>query len=85
MKTLLIVVIALCAVGTANAATTINPTNRYAWGANVGWINMGNGFTPSAGHIRYSNTSPTDFGVNYITDAATLVPPESAQLDAPWP
>lgn len=40
----------------------------YAYAANVGWINLGNGFTPSAGHIYYSNSSATDFGVNYTAD-----------------
>jgi hypothetical protein len=40
----------------------------YIYGANVGWIHMGNG-TP-ANNIQYSNTSATDFGVNYSVDPA---------------
>ncbi len=94
----------LCAAASSWATSTINTTNQYSWGANigwmnwrpdftgdnsegvivgeficsgyiyaanVGWINMGNGFTPSAIptlHIQYSNTSATDFGVNYTLD-----------------
>jgi len=38
----------------------------YIYGANVGWINMGNG--APANNIQYSNSSGTDFGVNYIID-----------------
>src|SRR5438445_9515799 len=37
MKTLFKVLMLLCVVGSANA-TTINPTNKYAYGANIGWI-----------------------------------------------
>jgi hypothetical protein len=40
----------------------------YIYASNVGWINLGNGFTPSAGHIQYSNSTATDFGVNYTAD-----------------
>ena len=79
----------------AHAASTINSTNKYAWGANfgwmdwrpsaadgvvigeyvcsgyvyganVGWINLGNGAPTN--HIQYSNTSATDFGLNYTID-----------------
>ena len=45
----------------------------YIYAANIGWINLGNGFIPSAGpplHVQYSNSSPTDFGVNYQIDPA---------------
>jgi hypothetical protein len=38
----------------------------YIYGANVGWINMGNGVPVN--HIQYSNTSATDFGINYQID-----------------
>jgi Bacterial TSP3 repeat len=41
----------------------------WIWAANVGWINMGNGFPPSNGHVQYSNTTATDFGVNYSIDS----------------
>lgn len=40
----------------------------YMWGANVGWIHLGDG-TP-ANQIQYSNTSGSDFGVNYGIDPA---------------
>jgi hypothetical protein len=82
-------------LGTSWADSTINSTNAYSWGANigwmnwrpsatdgvvigeyicsgwiwganVGWINMGDG-TPD-NNIQYSNTSGTDFGVNYQID-----------------
>lgn len=82
---------ALCTVGVARGDTTINASNRYAYGANVGWldargdgtngavigqffctgyvwsancgwISLGNG--PTNGW-RYSNTSPSDWGVNH--------------------
>ena len=38
----------------------------FIYGANIGWIHMGDG-TPDNG-IRYSNSSATDFGVNTIED-----------------
>jgi len=38
----------------------------YIYGANVGWINIGDG-TPT-NNIQYSNASATDFGVNYQID-----------------
>ena len=38
----------------------------YIYGANIGWINVGDG-TPDNG-IQYSNASATDFGVNTIED-----------------
>jgi hypothetical protein len=41
-------------------------TSGFIYGANIGWINMGDG-TPDNG-IRYSNASATDFGVNTIED-----------------
>ncbi|MFN2507705.1 MAG: hypothetical protein ABR589_02920 [Chthoniobacterales bacterium] len=40
----------------------------YIYGANVGWINMGNGAPTN--QIQYSNSSGTDFGVNYSIDPA---------------
>jgi hypothetical protein len=33
------------------------------YGANVGWISLGNGFPTN--NIQYQNNSGTDFGVNY--------------------
>jgi hypothetical protein len=38
----------------------------YIYAANVGWISLGNGLP--ANHIQYSNTSGSDFGVNYAVD-----------------
>ncbi len=43
----------------------------YIYSANVGWINLGNAFVPTATptlHIHYSNLTATDFGVNYSID-----------------
>src|SRR3981081_1986750 len=80
----------------ANATSTINSTNAYAWaanlgwtngrpsaadgvvisefvcsgyiyGANFGWINVGNGFPVN--NIQYQNNSVTDFGLNYGIDS----------------
>jgi hypothetical protein len=95
MKKLLVLACALHCGVAAYGASTIDSTNAYAWGANigwtnwrpsavngvvigefvcsgfiwaanVGWINMGDG-TP-ANHIQYSNSSATDYGVNYGID-----------------
>ncbi|MGA3284674.1 MAG: thrombospondin type 3 repeat-containing protein [Verrucomicrobiota bacterium] len=38
MKTLVFIILALSLVATAHAASTINTTNRYAYGANIGWM-----------------------------------------------
>jgi hypothetical protein len=35
----------------------------YAWGANIGWLNLGNG-APANQHT-YANTSASDYGVNH--------------------
>jgi hypothetical protein len=85
----------LATLSAAQAVTTINSTNAYSWGANigylnwrpstadgvrigayitegyiyganVGWISMGNG--NPANHIQYANNSATDFGVNFLID-----------------
>src|SRR5512137_2804823 len=53
----------VAAAWTAGAATTINPANFAIWGANVGWINLGNG-TPVNG-IQYQNNAANDCGVNH--------------------
>ena len=39
MKTLWYLILALMIVTGANAASTINPTNNFAYGANIGWAN----------------------------------------------
>ena len=97
MKKLRHAVILACLLSAAdsNAASTINATNAYSWGANVGWtnwrpstadgvsigeyicsgyvwganvgwINLGNGLP--ANNIQYSNTSATDYGINFSYD-----------------
>jgi hypothetical protein len=38
MKTLALIIAALCLANAARASSTINAANRYAYGANVGWI-----------------------------------------------
>ena len=38
----------------------------WIWGANVGWINIGNGFPIN--NIQYQNNSAIDFGLNYGVD-----------------
>src|SRR6516164_807811 len=37
-KRFLAAVILLCSVGVANAGTTIDASNKYAYGANIGWM-----------------------------------------------
>jgi hypothetical protein len=92
MKKPLALLVLVNNVALCPAATSINATNQYAyganigwmawrgdtnngasvgeyvcsghiWGANVGWIHLGDG-TP-ANSIRYQNNSATDFGVNH--------------------
>ena len=87
------------AISSGQAASTINSTNAYSWGANmgylnwrpsaadgvnvgayicqgyiyganIGWINMGDGNPPN--HIQYQNNSATDFGVNFIIDPSNM-------------
>jgi len=38
MKTLVFIIFVLSLIATAHAASTINTTNRYAYGANIGWM-----------------------------------------------
>ena len=38
MKTLLRSFLVIGSLASVSAATTINPANKYAWGANVGWL-----------------------------------------------
>ena len=95
MRTLAALVATLTLPFTSWAASTINSTNAFSYGANigwmnwrtsaadgvsigeyicsgniyganVGWINLGNGVPVN--HIQYSNSSATDFGVNYSID-----------------
>ena len=40
-------ILALLAAGVALAAGNIDPTDRWAWGTNVGWIN----FNPASGGV----------------------------------
>ena len=61
MKALL--ALAFCAtIAPALADSTIDNTNKHAYAANGGWINLGNG-TPSNGHT-YSQSSG-EFGVHH--------------------
>jgi hypothetical protein len=39
MKNILAALLAIGIAGSAGAASTINTTNQYAWGANIGWTN----------------------------------------------
>jgi len=52
----------LAALARLPAATTIDAANRYAYAANVGWLDLGNG--APANQIQYQNNSAADFGVN---------------------
>ncbi|MBA2269733.1 MAG: hypothetical protein H0W20_03930 [Chthoniobacterales bacterium] len=47
----------------------------WIYGANVGWINIGSGFPVN--QIQYSNSSGTDFGVNYTIDPTSPGPRSS--------
>ena len=97
MKQIGLLLVLLIGSPLVHADSTINSTNSYAWGANigwtnwrpsltdgvmigeficsgyiyganVGWIHVGDG-TPD-NNIQYSNTSATDYGVNYGIDPA---------------
>ena len=49
MKTLAIIMAALCLASAVRASSTINTTNRYAYGANAGWLDgRGDGGTNGA-------------------------------------
>src|SRR6266850_1345631 len=63
MKTILLSTLAsvTCAMA-VSAATTINSANHFAYGANIGWINLGDG-TP-VNNIRYLNNFAADCRVN---------------------
>ena len=84
MKTLLfLLLLVACA---ARAATTINPTNRYAYGANIGWIDWrgdtNNGavvgeyvcsgyiYAANVGWINLGSGAPTN-GIQYQNLAAS--------------
>jgi hypothetical protein len=96
MKRTACIFVCLVSLAMARADTTIDATNAFSWGANigfmnwqgdvtngvvigefvcsgfiyganVGWINMGNG--NPVNHIQYSNSSADDFGVNFIVNS----------------
>lgn len=55
--------------GTNTQGVVVNEfvCSGYVYGANVGWISLGNG--SPANHIRYGNSSATDYGVNVTVDS----------------
>src|SRR6516164_1154548 len=79
-KRFLAAVILLCSVGVANAGTTIDASNKYAYGANIGWTDWrgdtNNGavigayvcsgyiYTANVGWINLGSGSPTN-GIYY--------------------
>jgi Bacterial TSP3 repeat len=81
---LLSFLVTACAVG-ANAATTINAVNKFAYGANIGWINwqgdVANGavigafvcsgyiYSANVGWIHLGDGTPVN-GVRYQNDSA---------------
>lgn len=85
MKKIGVEIIAIvCATGAAFAATTIDPFNKYAYGANIGWINAegdiangaiigqafcsGHMYSANCGWISLGDGSPAD-GMAYANDA----------------
>jgi hypothetical protein len=85
MKTL-IIVIAIVSAACADAATTINAVNRFAYGANIGWINWqgdvangavigafvcsGNIWSANTGWISLGDGTPVN-GIRYQNNAAS--------------
>jgi hypothetical protein len=79
------VVIAFASSKSANAASTIDPVNKYAWGANIGWTNWlpsdadgvaigqtfcsGYIYAANVGWINLGSGSPTN-GINYSNTSA---------------
>src|SRR5436309_3430076 len=53
----------LAALTTASASTSINAVNKFAYGANIGWIHLGSN-APANG-IQYQNNSAAEYGVNH--------------------
>ena len=46
MKTILIPLALAGSIVTSLAATTINPVNKFAYGANIGWMDWRGGICP---------------------------------------
>ena len=86
MKNLLCVVIVFGLWAGANAATTINATNRFAYGANIGWLDWrgdtNNGavigeyvcsgyiYSANCGWIHLGSNAPAN-GIQYQNNSAT--------------
>jgi len=86
----MLVCLLLCAIwfafGEANAASTINATNKYAWGANIGWTNWlpsaadgvvlneyvcsGNVWAANVGWINLGSGNPVNH-IQYQNNSAT--------------
>ncbi|HEU5395643.1 MAG TPA: hypothetical protein VFV81_00650, partial [Verrucomicrobiae bacterium] len=76
----------VCAAPLLRAATTIDPTNEFAYGANIGWINWvgdtnhgavigeyvcsGNIYSANVGWISLGSGTPAD-GIYYQNNSAT--------------
>src|ERR1041385_2010407 len=76
----------IATVGVASAATSINATNKYAYGANIGWIdargNTNNGaiigefvcsgylYAADVGWIHLGSNAPAN-GIQYQNNSAT--------------
>src|SRR3954452_24905462 len=85
-QAILVIAITLGFAGIANADTTINPVNRYAWGANIGFtdwrpsttdgVNVGTNFcagfiyAANVGWIKMGAGAPTD-GISYSNSSAS--------------
>ena len=68
MKTPAALCFCLLALGTtAPAQTTINDTNKYAWGANTGWLDARGG----AGTLRWISTSTRNYRIQTSADLTT--------------
>jgi hypothetical protein len=84
MKTLFFCLLSITAIFSASAATTIDPVNKYAYGANIGWIDWrgdtnsgavvgeyvcsGNIYSANVGWVSLGNGAPTN-GVRYLNVA----------------
>lgn len=78
--------LAFCSAGAAFAATTVNPSNKFSYGANIGWIDWrgdvangavigefictGNLYSANAGWIRLGSGTPAN-GIRYQNNSAS--------------
>ena len=86
MKLLAISLLAFGAATALHAATTIDNTNKFAYGANIGWVNWqgdvtngavlgeyvlsGNIYSANCGWINLGDGTPVN-GINYLNNSAT--------------